>query len=163
MARLTDRQPPPPPESPFLRPAPRPQLPLADPAVRQRAWAALTLAVLSLLTMMLISNVNVHRGAYVAAVAVIVALVAIVVAVSAVSAAKRARARRPRAAMWGIVLGVLGLVLSACALAAFLIFHTQLDQYANCLNGAITTAQQQACQTQFNNSITTEINILSGR
>jgi peptidoglycan/LPS O-acetylase OafA/YrhL len=160
MARLTDRPPPPPPESPFLRPAPRPQLPPADPAVRQRAWAALTLAVLSLLTMMLMSNVQ--RGAYVAAVAVIVALVAIAVAVSATSAAKRAGARRPRAAIWGTILGVLGLVLSAFALAAFLIFHTQLDQYANCMNGAITSAEQQSCQTQLNNSIGTEINILGG-
>jgi hypothetical protein len=159
MARLTDR-PPPPPESPFLRPAPRPQLPPADPAVRQRAWAGLTLAVLSLLTMMLMNNIQ--RGAYVVSVALAVALVAVALAVSAMSAAKRAGTRRPRAAVLGTVLGVLGAVLSAFALAAFLIFHTQLDHYANCMNGALTNTEQQACQTQLNNSIGTEINVLGG-
>jgi hypothetical protein len=159
MARLTDR-PPPPPESPFLRPAPRPKLPPADPAVRQRAWAALTLAVLSLLTMMLMSNIQ--RGVYVVSVALAVAAIGTVLAISAMSAARRAGARRPGAAVWGTVLGVLGFVFSAFALAAFLIFHTQLDQYGTCMNGAITVSQQQACQTQLNNSIGTEVNILGG-
>jgi peptidoglycan/LPS O-acetylase OafA/YrhL len=159
MARLTDR-PPPPPESPFLRPAPRPQLPPADPAVRQRAWAALALAALSLLTMMLMSNIQ--RGIYVVSVALAVAAVAVALAVSAMSAARRAGARRPRGAVAGTVLGVIGFVLSAFALAAFLIFHTQLDQYATCMNGAITNSQQQACQTQLNNSIGTEVDLLGG-
>lgn len=156
MARLTDKTPPP--ESPFLRPAPRPQLPLAEPAVRQRAWAALTLAVLSLLTMMLIGNIQ--RGVYVVTVALIVAIAGTAVAISAMSAARRAGARRPRPAVWGIVLGVIGIAFSGMALAAFLIFHTQLDQYANCMNGANTVAEQQACQTQLNNSVGTDVNIL---
>jgi hypothetical protein len=160
MARLTDRPPPPPPESPFLRPTPRPQLPPADPVVRQRAWAALTLAILSLLTMMLMSNIQ--RGVAVASVALAVAVVGIVLAVSAARAARRAGTRRPRAATVGIVLGVLGCLFSGFALAAFLIFHTQLDQYANCMNGAITVTEQNACQTQLNNSIGTEVNLLGG-
>ena len=159
MARLTDR-PPPPPESPFLPPAPRPQLPPSDPAVRQRAWAALTLAVLSLLTMMLMSNIQ--RGVYVVSVALAVALVALALAISSMSAARRAGTRRPRGAAAGTVLGVIGLVFSGFALAAFLIFHTQLDQYATCMNAANTPSEQQTCQTQLNNSVGTEINILSG-
>lgn len=159
MARLTDR-PPPPPESPFLRPAPRPQLPPAEPAVRQRAWAALTLAVLSIVTMMLSGNIQ--RGVYVAAVALVVAIAGIALAISAMSAAKRSRTRRPRAAVAGTVLGVIGLVFSGMAFAAFLVFHTQLDQYANCMNGANTVAEQQVCQTQLNNSVGTEVNILGG-
>ena len=38
--------------------APRPQLPPAAPALQQRAWAALALAVLSLIAMMLIGNLQ---------------------------------------------------------------------------------------------------------
>jgi len=110
--------------------------------------------------MMLIGNIQ--RGVYVVAVALAVAILAIAVAISAMSAAKRAGARRPRGAVAGTVLGVLGLVLSGFALAAFLIFHTQLNQYANCMNGANTVAEQQACQTQLNNSVGTEVNMLGG-
>ena len=76
------------------------------------------------------------------AVALAVAVVALVLAVSAMSAAKRAGTRRPRGAMAGAVLGVIGLLFSGFALVGFLIFGTQLDQYANCMNGANTTASQ---------------------
>jgi hypothetical protein len=151
----------PPPRSPFLPPEPRPQPPPSSPALQQRAWAGLTLAVLSLLTMMLISNIQ--RAVYVIGVAFVVAAIALGLAISAMSSAKRSRTRRPRGAVLGTVLGVIGFVFGGFALAGLLLFSAQFTQYANCLNDAgSVAAQQSACQTQLNNSVGKEIGILGG-
>jgi hypothetical protein len=161
MARPTDRaQPgPPPARSPFLPPEPRPQLPPADPRLRQRAWAALFLAVLSLIAMMLIGNL--HRAGYVAAVALAVAVTALILACTTLSAAKRARTRRPGGALAGAVLGVIGVLVSGCALLGFLLLGPQIDQYASCMSGASTSAAQHACQNQLDNSIRGKLGVPS--
>ncbi|HEX9041130.1 MAG TPA: hypothetical protein VF838_08885 [Trebonia sp.] len=122
--------------------------------------AGLALAVLSLLAMVLIGNLQ--RAAVVAGVALAVAVIALVLAISALSGAKRARTRRPRGAMVGAVLGVIGLLFSGLALLGFLIFGAQLDQYANCVNAANTVSEQQACQHQLDNSITNRLGALGG-
>jgi predicted PurR-regulated permease PerM len=150
MARLTD---PPPPRSPLLLPPPRPQPPPPSPALQQRAWAALALALLSLLAMTLISNI--HRGVY-------VAVVALVLAFGSMSAARKAGTRRPRGAVAAAVLGLIGAVFCGFALAGFLIFHTELSQYATCMSGANTTATRTACQNQLDNSVRNEIKLLGG-
>jgi uncharacterized protein YpmB len=62
----------------------------------------------------------------------------------------------------GAVLGVIGTVLSALVLGGFLIFWTQLHQYANCENAANTTATQTICQNNLNNAVTNEIRSLGG-
>jgi hypothetical protein len=164
MARPTDRPkqgtPPPPPRSPFLPPAPRPQLPPAAPAIQQRAGAGLVLALLSLITMLLIGNLE--RAVYVFGVALAVALAALILTISSLSAAKRDRARRPRGAVAGVVLGGTGALISALALVGMLIFWSQFMQYARCMNSASTVATQNACQQQFNNSLNTELNLLGG-
>jgi hypothetical protein len=157
MARLTD---PPPPRSPFLLPPPRPQLPPSPPALQQRAWAALTLSLLSLLAMALISNI--HRGVYVIGVALVVAVVALVLAFWSMSAAKRARARRPRGAIAAAVLGLVAFTTCSFALAGFLIFRTELSQYANCMSGANTTSTQTACENQLDNGVRNQIKRLGG-
>jgi multisubunit Na+/H+ antiporter MnhB subunit len=167
MARSTDR---PPrgsarrPESPFLPPAPRPQLPPAEPRLQQRGVAALTLAVLSLLAMVLSAGDQeaAHRAAVVAAVALAVAAAGLVLAITAMSGAKRGGTRRPRGALVGVILGVIGLLLSGLALLGFLVFSAQWDQYDNCLNGANTVAEQQACQTQLENAVTNRIRAAGG-
>jgi hypothetical protein len=123
--------------------------------------AALILGILSLLSMMLIGNLQ--RGATVAAVALVVAVVALALAITAMSASKRAGTRRPRGAVAGVVLSVCGLLFSGCALGGFLIFGAQIDQYSNCMTSANTVAEQQACQTQLDNSITSRINVLGGK
>ena len=64
--------------------------------------------------------------------------------------------------MAGVVLGVIGALFSAFALVGFLMFWSQLMQYANCMNGASTVATQNACQQQFDNSVSTEITLLGG-
>ena len=164
MARSTERPPrgsARPPQSPFLPPAPRPQLPPAEPRLQQRGLAALALAVLSLLAMVLIGNLQ--RAAAVAGVALAVAVIALVLAFSAMSGAKRAGTRRPRGALVGAILGVIGLLFSGFALLGFLIFGAQLDQYSNCMSGANTVAEQQACQNQLDNSITSRIGALGGQ
>jgi len=152
----------PPPRSPFLPPAPRPQAPPPEPALQQQAWAGLTLAVLSLLAMTLISNLQ--RAAYVFAVALVFAVIALVLVISAMSAAKRSRTRRPRGAVFGTVLGVIGVVFGGFALAGFLLFSSQFTQYANCMDAAGSVASQQtACQTQLNNAVGKEVGVLGGR
>lgn len=164
MARLTDRPQPgsqPPPRSPFLPPEPRPQLPPATPALQQRAAAALILAVLSLITMTLIGNLQ--RAVYVVAVALAVAVVALVLAVSAMKAAKRAGTRRPRAATASVLLGAAAALFSAFALIGLLAFWSQYMQYARCLNGAATVAARNACEQQFKNSIGDRITVLGGK
>jgi hypothetical protein len=157
MARLTD---PPPPRSPFLLPPPRPQLPPPSPALQQRAWAALALSLLSLLAMTLISNI--HRGVYVAAVALVVVVVALVLAFTTLSAARRAGTRRPRGVVAATVLGLIGFVFCSFAFAGFLVFRTQLNQYANCMSAANSTAAQQVCQNQLDTSVRNEIRVLGG-
>jgi len=114
--------------------------------------------VLSLVAMMLIGNLQ--RAVYVVAVALVVAVVALALAISAVKAAKRAGTRRPRAAMASLVLSVIGALVSAFALVGFLMFWSQFMQYANCMNGATTVAPQNACQQQFNNSVSARITVL---
>jgi hypothetical protein len=83
-----------------------------------------------------------------------------VLAISAMKAAKRAGTRRPRVAMASLLLSAAGALFSAFALAGLLIFWSQYMQYAKCLDGATTTATQNACQQQFENSIGHRITIL---
>lgn len=159
MARLTDRPPAPPPSSPFLSPAPRPQRPPAARELQQRAAAGLFLAVLSLIAMLLIGNLQ--RAPYVMAVALAVALVGLALSISSLRAAKRAESRRPRAALSGVLLGGICTLFSVLALIGFSLFWPQFTQYANCMNAAASsTAAQNACQTTLDNSLTTRINNL---
>jgi hypothetical protein len=165
MARPTDRAkqgtPPPPPRSPFLPPAPRPQLPPAGPALAQRAGAGLVLALLSLITMLLIGNLE--RAVYVIGVALAVAVAGLILVISSLSAAKRDGTRRPRGAVSGLVLGATGALFSGFALIGILVFWSQFTQYAQCMNAASTVATRSACQQQFTNSISNEMNMLGGR
>lgn len=160
MARPTDRQ----------RHSPRPPLyppsgvrpprPPADPALQQRVWAALMLAIISLFAMMMIGNVR--RGVYVVAVALVIAAVALWLSVSAMSRARRGGSGRPRAAVLATVLGAVGLAFSALILAGFAMFWPQLTQYSNCMSGANTVAAQQACQQQLDNSVGNQVGVLGG-
>lgn len=161
MPRLTDRPPAPPPGSPFLPPAQRPQLPPADPAVRQRAAAALFLVVLSVVAMMW--GANPQRLVYVAAVALAVALIGLALAISAMRATKRAGTQRLRAAVAGVVIGVIAAVLSGTVLGAFLLYSSQVTQYVNCMSGASTSAAQNACWQQLQNSVGAGASVIHGK
>lgn len=161
MAKLTDRQPAPPPGSPFLPPAPRPQLPPAAPALQQRAAAALFLVVLSLIAMMW--GADPQRLVYVAGVALAVALVGLALAVSSMRTAKRAGTRRPRVAIASVVIGAIGAAASAAVVGAFLLYSSQVTQYVNCMNGATTSTAQNACWQQLQNSIGAGASVIGSR
>ena len=159
MARLTDKQTPPRPPL-YSPPGVRPPRPPADPALQQRVWAALMLALISLFAMTMIGNVR--RGVIVVGVAFIIAATALWLSTSAMSRARRGGTGRPRAAVFATVLGTAGLVFSGLALAVFAVLWPQLTQYSNCLSGANTVSAKQACQQQLNNSVGTEIKVLGG-
>lgn len=116
--------------------------------------------MLSLITMLLIGNLA--RAVYVVGVALAVAVVALILTITSLSAAKRGGTRRPRGAVAGVVLGVLGALFSTFALIGFLVFWSQLMQYAHCMNGASTVATRSACQQQFDNSVSAQITRLGG-
>ena len=163
MARLTDRQNPPPPPAPPRAPGSyglRPVRPPADPSLQQRAWAALMLAILSLFAMLMIGNVR--RGVYVVGVALVIALISLWLALSAMSRARRGGSGRPRGVVAAVFLGAAGSLFSGVVLAGFIMFWPQLTAYSNCLYGANSVAAQQACQQQLNNSVNGEISILGG-
>ena len=137
----------------------RRQLPPPEPAVRQRALAALALGALSLIAL-LFGLGNVHRGIYVAVLALLFAVTAIWLGVTASKKARRSGTARPRWAVGGVVFGGIGLAFSALWLLVLAVFWPQLNAYYNCMSGANTVAAQQACHTQFTNSVGGEISVL---
>jgi hypothetical protein len=139
----------------------RRQLPPPEPAVRQRALAALLLGVLSLIGLMLGLG-NLRRGIVVAALTLLFAAVAIWLGVTASKKARRAGTARPRGAVSGVVLGGFGLAFSALWLMVLAVFWPQLNAYYTCMNGANTVTAQQACHDQFTNSVGGELSVLQG-
>lgn len=120
------------------------------------------LALLSLFAMLL--NGHVQRAPYVLGVALLVALTGLVLAISSIRAAKRAGTRRPRGSALGVTFSAICVAFSGLALSGFLIFWPQFTQLSNCLNSAgSSTAAQNACQTYFDNSVTTRITNLGGK
>jgi hypothetical protein len=137
------------------------QLPPPDPALRQRALAAVTLGVLSLLGLALGLG-NLRRGVYVAVVTLLFAVTAIWLGAGANRRARHSGTARPRGATSGIVLGGFGLAFSAMWLTALAVFWPQLSAYYTCMSGANTVVAQQACHNQFTNSVGGEISVLQG-
>ena len=127
--------------------------------MRQRALAALLLGALSLVGLMFGLG-NVHRGIYVVVLTLLFAVAAIWLGVTASKKARRAGTARPRWAVSGVVLGGLGLALSALWLLVLVVFWPQLSAYYNCMSGANTVAARQACHNQFTNSVGNEISLL---
>ena len=141
------------------RTPPARQLPPPHPALRQRALAAVTLGVLGLLGLALGLG-NLHRGIYVAVLTLLFGATAIWLGAGANRSARRSGTARPRGARAGVVLGGFGLAFSAFWLLILAVFWPQLNTYYNCLNGANTVTAQQACHTQFTNSVGSELSVL---
>jgi predicted PurR-regulated permease PerM len=120
--------------------------------MRQRAVAALILGVLSLLALLGVGG-NFHRGIYLVIFSLAVGLSACWFGITAMRKARRAMTMRPRGAVAGIVLGVLGALLSAVLLVAFAAFWQQLNSFSQCLNQANTPSAQQACIDQLHRSV----------
>jgi len=137
----------------------RRQLPPPEPAVRQRAQAAVVLGALSLIGLMLGLG-NLHRGIYVVVLTLLFAAAAIWLGVTASRKARRSGTARPRWAVSGVVLGGIGLAVSVLWLLVLAVFWPQLNAYYTCMSGANTVAAQQACRSQFTNSVSGEISVL---
>jgi len=135
------------------------QLPPPDPALRQRALAAVILGLLGLIGLALGLG-NLRRGIFVAVLTLLFGATAIWLGASANRSARRNGTARPRGARAGVVLGGLGLAFSAFWLLILAVFWPQLNTYYNCVSGAETVAAQQTCHSQFTNSVGSEIGIL---
>jgi hypothetical protein len=135
------------------------QLPSPDPALRQQALAAFSLAVLSLIGLALGLG-DQRRGVFVAVLTLLFAATAIGIGVAVKRRARRSGTARPRGTTSGIVLGGFGLAFSALWLLVLAVFGPQLNTYYNCMSSANTAAAQQACRTQFTNSVGSEVGVL---
>jgi len=135
------------------------QLPPPDPALRQQALAGFALGVLSLLGLALGLG-DLRRGVFVAILTLLFGVTAIWLGGAVSRRARRSGTARPRGAVSGIVLGGFGLALSLLWLLVLAVFWPQLSTYANCMAAANTVATQQACHTQFTNSVGGEISVL---
>lgn len=121
--------------------------PPAGPATRQRAVAALFLALLSLFGLLGLNNLQ--RGIYIAAFALVAGALAVWLGGTSISRARRAGTMSPRASVTAIAVGAIGVLLSGLLLIGFATFSKQVANYTQCLSGANTIAAQQACQNQF--------------
>jgi hypothetical protein len=111
----------------------------------------------------MISGSNIRRTVVVVIVALVIAATGLYLAVTAMRAARRDGTARPRGSVLGTVLAVIGLVFGTVALAGFAMFWPQLTRYSSCMHGADTVSAQDACQTQFDNSVNSQMKVLSGR
>jgi hypothetical protein len=121
--------------------------PPAEPATRQRAAAALFLALLSLFGLLGLHNLQ--RGIYIVAFTLVAGAMAIWLAVTSLRAASRRGTASPRGSVAAIVLAVIGVVISGFLLIGLAAFGRQVTTYSRCLSGANTVVAQQACQSQF--------------
>lgn len=161
MARFTDRQQTPSRPPTYQPPRVRQPRQPADPALQQRSWAGLALAVLSLIGMTFVSG-NVRRGAVAVGVALIIAGVALWLSISSMSRARRAGSGRPRGAVFATILGTAACVFAAFVLLGFAMFWPQLTRYSTCMSGANTVTAQQACRQQLTNSVGNQFGVLRG-
>jgi len=130
----------------------------AEPAVQQRALAALLLALLSLVGLFSLNYLQ--RGIYLVAYALLAGVMAVFLAVTSLIRARRSRTKLPRGSVVATVIAAVGIVLSAAMLLAFAVFGPQLKAYGRCLGAATTSADRQACQTQFIHAVNRELTTL---
>jgi predicted PurR-regulated permease PerM len=139
---------------------PRPTRP-PEPALRQRAYAALFLAALSVVALFGIGgHFDFHRGVYLVIFALVVGAAACWLGATAMRRARLAASMRPRGAMLGTVFGAISALLSAFLLIILAVFWGQFTTYSRCIDAANTMTAQQACLDQLNHSLNSEISKL---
>ena len=130
----------------------------AEPAVQQRAVAAFLVALLSLTGVLALGAPQ--RGVFLVGYALLAGVVAMWLAVTALARARRGRTTRPRGSIIATVIAGVGIILSVIMLIAFAVFGKQLTTYGRCLSLASTSADRQACQTQFIHAVNRELTTL---
>ena len=105
---------------------------------------------------------NFHRGVYLVAFSLAVGIGGCWLGLTALRQARRGATARPRGAVFGLVFGAFGGLLSAVLLIAFAVFWTQLSQYSRCMAGANTLSAQQSCMSQLTKSVNGEIARIGG-
>ena len=123
----------------------------ADPLLQQRSVAALFLALLSLFGVLGLSNFQ--RGVYIVAFALVAGAMAVWLAATALRRARHRGTAGPRGSVVALVIGGVGVLISAVLLAGFALFGKQVSTFSRCLSGANTVAAQQMCRTQFSRAI----------
>jgi hypothetical protein len=131
------------------------RLPPAEPAVQQRATAALFLALLSLFGLMGINDLA--HGVYVVGFALLAGLIAVWFAATAMARTRRRGTARPRGSVTATVIAGIGVAISAVLLAGFAVLGQQLSTYQQCMSGANTITARQDCQHQFSSAVNKEI------
>jgi hypothetical protein len=109
------------------------------------------LALLSLFGVLGLSNFQ--RGVYIVAFALVAGAMAIWLAATAMRRARGRGTAGPRGSVVAIVIGGVGVLISAVLLAGFALFGRQASTFSQCLSGANTVAAQQTCRTQFTHAI----------
>jgi hypothetical protein len=127
--------------------------------MQQRAFAALMLAIISLLGWPEVSG-NLRRGMVVLAVTMVIGAAGLWLSFTAMSRSRKAGTARPRFAVAASVIGIAGTGLSTLVLIGFATFWPQVSQYASCRSGANTVATQEACDQQLNNALQASMQLL---
>jgi hypothetical protein len=133
----------------------------AEPLLQQRSFAALILALISLVGL-LMANDNIRRGIVVLAVTLVIGGGGLWLSTTAMSRAKKGGTARPRLSVLATVLATAGTGLSALALLGFALFWPQISQYSNCMAGANTVIAQTTCNQQLSNSLPANAHLLPG-
>ncbi len=92
---------------------------------------------------------NFQRGVYIVAFALVAGAMAVWLAATAMRRARGRGTAGPRGSVVAIVIGGVGVLISAVLLAGFALFGRQASTFSQCLSGANTVAAQQRCQSQF--------------
>jgi hypothetical protein len=136
-------------------------LPPPEPALRQRALAAVFVALLSLAGV-LGFNIEAQRAVLVVVYSLLAGATALWLALTAMRRARRSRTARPRGSVAATVIAGIGTGLAAAMLLAFGLFGRQLSDYGRCLSGANTIAASQSCYSRFAHALDHKIG-LTGR
>jgi len=95
----------------------------------------------------------VHRGVYLVIFSLVTGPAACVLAITAMRKARRGGTMRPRGAIAGTIFGALASLLSLLFLVTLALYSSQLSTYSRCLTDAQTLSAQQACNSQFRQSV----------
>lgn len=79
-------------------------------------------------------------------------IVAIVAGVRALRAARGRRGRAP-GAVWGLVVGAVGVVLAGSMATMYVAFRHEIDAYQQCRSGANTIEAQQRCYASLKDAL----------